>query len=285
MTIMNIFINITTEVLKKIFWTLTTNMGLIDEAKPIINMKSELIYKKIMLTRNKKNYAGIVTGELGKYLSEPILDIKGLAIRKSNIPKTLRDDFTNILQNDVLAPDHIDLRSIIAKYDAISRKIETSLKAGELIYSLPKNLELIEKYKNPDTIEAVRAMLIWNALEPDKQIVPPDKINMVKLNCFDSTDPRLETLKQTHPDKYDAIMKTVFNIGVTNPTIDVSRFGLACVAVPKDVETLPDYLIPFIDIKDMTNTNMTNGYIILESLGIYCQEVKTVKYKSNIISI
>lgn len=55
MTVMNIFINITTEILKNMFWLLTTNMGLIDRCKPIINMKSEFIYKRIMLTRNKKN--------------------------------------------------------------------------------------------------------------------------------------------------------------------------------------------------------------------------------------
>ena len=35
-------INIVTEALRRIFLTLTTNMGLIDEAKPIINMKQEL---------------------------------------------------------------------------------------------------------------------------------------------------------------------------------------------------------------------------------------------------
>jgi len=55
MTLTNIYINICTEVLKRIFWTLTTNMGLIDEAKPIINMKQEFLYKRILLTNNKKN--------------------------------------------------------------------------------------------------------------------------------------------------------------------------------------------------------------------------------------
>lgn len=42
MTIFNIFMNIITDVLKKLFWTLTNNMNIIDNAKPIINMKPEL---------------------------------------------------------------------------------------------------------------------------------------------------------------------------------------------------------------------------------------------------
>ena len=61
MTVMNIFINITTDVLKKTFWTLTTNMGLIDRCKPIINRKSEFIYKRLMLTRNKKSLKNCIT--------------------------------------------------------------------------------------------------------------------------------------------------------------------------------------------------------------------------------
>lgn len=40
-TIINIIIDITTEALKNTFWALTTNMGLVERAKPLINMKQE----------------------------------------------------------------------------------------------------------------------------------------------------------------------------------------------------------------------------------------------------
>ena len=53
--IMNVLIHVTTGALGRIFWTLTTNMGLIEKAKPIINMKQEFGYQRILLTRNKKN--------------------------------------------------------------------------------------------------------------------------------------------------------------------------------------------------------------------------------------
>ena len=53
--IVNIIIKITTGALGRIFWTLTTNMGVIEKAKPIINMKQEFLYKRIMLTNNKKS--------------------------------------------------------------------------------------------------------------------------------------------------------------------------------------------------------------------------------------
>lgn len=285
MTVMNIYVNIVTEALRRTFWTLTENMNLLDKAKPLINMKSEFTYKRILLTRNKKSYAGIITAELGKLLSRPVLDMKGLSIRKTNVPKTLRKQFTKILKEDILEAPKINLKSIIDKYDDLGEQIETSLKNSSTEYLLPKNLELIESYKTPDTIEAVRAALIWNALEPENQIIPPEKINLVKLNCTNENDPRLLALQQTHPDKYKAIMERVFNHNTSSNKIDISRFGLSCIAIPKSVEKIPEYLLPFIDYQTMVNNNMTNGYIILESLGIWCQDVLTTKYKSNIVEI
>lgn len=208
-----------------------------------------------------------------------------LSIKKSNVPKKLRKEFTKILKEDILESEKIDLKNILTKYDNIGSAIENSIKTGSIEYTLPKNVELITNYKAPDTIEPVRAVLTWNALEPENQIVPPEKINMLKLNCFTPDDPRLIELSKTHPDKCEAILKTVFNIGITKQQLDFSRFGFSAIAIPKGLSKIPEYLIPFIDFKNMVNTNMTNGYILLESLGIYVEDVNTVKYKSNIIRI
>lgn len=238
-----------------------------------------------MLTRNKKSYAGIITAELGHQLPKPVLDMKGLSIKKSSVPKPLRKAFTKILDEDVLKAEKINLKNIMIKYDDLEESIENSLKQGLTEYLLPKNLELISSYKAPDNIDAVRGTIIWNDLEPDNQIVPPEKIDLLKLNCTGEDDPRLLALKQTHPDKYNTIMKTVFNHGATTAKLDISRFGFSCIAIPKGTDRVPDYLLPFIDTKTMVSDNMRNGYIILESLGVYTDEVKTTKYKSNIIEL
>jgi hypothetical protein len=285
MTVMNIFIDIITTVLEKIFWKLTGNMGIPEEHRKNIAMKSEFLYRRIMTTRNKKSYSGSIIGELGRLLSKPVLDIKGLSIRKTNVPKKLRKQFTEILTNDVLNAEKIDLKSIITKFDALGHQVEDSLRAGDIEYSLPKSLEQFTNYKDPSTLEPVRGTLIWNALEPEQQIVPPEKVNMLKIKAVDKNSKELLQLKQTHPDKYNTIMRVVFNEGVAEPKIDISRFGLSSIAIPKSVVKIPDYLLPMIDYQSMVNNNMTNGYIILESLGIYTEEVKTTKYKSNIIEL
>jgi hypothetical protein len=284
MSLMNVFISIITEALEDTFWKLTGNMGLTDDFKPIISMKNEFLFKKLLLTRNKKSYAGLIVAELGKLLSRPIPDMKGLSIKKSSVAKTLRKKFNDILVQDVLNSEEVDLKKIINKFDELGIQIEESLKRGEILYSLPKNVEQIEGYKDPSMQEPVRGVLVWNALEPEFQINPPEKINIIKLRAFDKDCKEFQDLKVSHPDKYNAIMDVVFNQSGTNK-IDISRFGLSVVAIPKSVEKIPSYLLPMIDYQSIVNNNMTNGYIILESLGIFTEEVKTTKYKSNIIEI
>jgi hypothetical protein len=232
-------------------------------------------------------YAGIITSELGKTLKRPVSDIKGLSIRKSSVAKVLRKKFTEILEEDVLKAEKVNLSKIIKKFDELGLEVEQSLKKGETSYLLPKNIENIDGYKDPSMQEPVRGVLVWNALEPESQIVPPEKIDMIKMKVFDRNDPELQKLRTTHPDKYNALMKVVFNEGATmnKGHIDISRFGFSVIAIPKSVDRIPAYLLPMIDYQSMVNNNMTNGYIILESLGIYTEEVKTTKYKSNIIEI
>lgn len=208
-----------------------------------------------------------------------------LSIKKSTIPKKLRKEFTKILEEDILKAETLNLKNILDKYDSLEIEIENSLKSKSTEYLLPKNIEVISSYKTPDQIEAVRGVLVWNALEPDNQIIPPEKLDLLKLNCVNENDPRLLELKKLYPDKYATIMKVVFNNNTTKQNIDISRFGFTCIALPKGLEKIPDYLVPFIDYKSMVNNNMTNGYIILESIGVFTDNVKTVKYKSNIIEI
>jgi len=211
--------------------------------------------------------------------------MKGLSIRKTTVAKGLRKDFTEILEEDILKEKKINLAKVISRYDDLSEKIKESLMSGSIEYLIPKSVDPAENYKIPEQQDGIRAVMIWNALEPEDEIVPPTKINFVKLKCTGPDDPKLLDLKQQYPDKYDALMKVVFNYGVETPKLDISKYGFTCVAIPKGRETIPEYLKPFIDYPVMEANNMRNGYILLESLGIYVEDVKTVKYKSNIIQI
>jgi hypothetical protein len=282
-----LFIDITTEVLKRTFWTMTTNMGLDDEYKEIVNMKSEFIYRRMMLTGNKKNYAGLIDATEGN-IHEPYLDMKGLPIKKSNVPKKLRKLFSDILKKDILTDEKINVRKIIDKYDDIKKMIRDSLLEGKPEFTLPKSCSLIEEYKNPYTQQQVRGVIIWNALEPDDTIVLPEKINLLKLKTSNKDHKLLEELKESHPDKYKIIMDIVFEENIEeDKRTDMPRHGFSVLALPKSLEKIPEYIVPLIDVEDMVDTNTKSGLVLLESLGIklYNNSSKNQKYSTNIITL
>lgn len=308
--VMNLFIDLSTEALRRIFWVFTTNLGIEDDYKPIINMKNEFVYSKLLTTKNKKHYAGLLLAELGKRINKPAearMDIKGLPIRKSSVPKNLREEFTNYLLNDILVPETLSMRNVVQKYNQIVNLVRQSLSNRETTYLIPGKVEIVENYKFPERIQQVRGMIAWNALEPDNVITPPENINLIKLKTGIYTPriigkknqpdesvadyyQRLEEfllkteeykfLKENYPDKFDIIMKVVYSKGKKNG-IDFSDKGFAVIAIPKETE-IPEYLVPLIDYTSMVEANTKAGTTLIGSLGIYCTNNNK---KSNIIKL
>lgn len=288
--IINLLIAIITEALDNIFKTFTANCGLPEEYRSIINMKNEFVYSKLITTRNKKNYAGWLNMELGKIIpgndAKEHLDIKGLAIRKSTISKTLRKEFQKFLVDDILKPEQINLVKVMESYNTISDLIESSLKRGSTEFLIPKSLAEYNSYKFPNRIEAVRGTIVWNAIEPDKVIIPPEKILTVKINGEALTSKGFEKIKEINPEKYELIKNTVFTSSDAGD-LDLSKFGFNVLSIPMDEVKVPDYILPAINYESMINANLKAANILLESLGIYCTDDNTTKtnYKSNIIEL
>ena len=180
------------------------------------------------------------------------------------------------------------------------------MRNGSTEYAIPGNCEIFENYSNPEQMRAVRGITVWNALEMENQIIPPDKVNILDLNekLFEPfrkldhlenmsmllNDPdvsqELKDLIIKYPEKAKIIAKVAYNVDNSDANaLDISKFGMGCLAIPKGDEKSPEYILPFIDYTGMVNKSMTNGYILLESIGIYISDVSLTKYKSNIIQI
>lgn len=235
------------------------------------------------------------------------MDIKGLPIRKSVVPKNLREEFTNYLLNEILVPETISMKNIVQKYDNIVNSVKHSLEEGETTYLIPAKVEVVENYKFPERMQQVRGMIVWNALEPDNVIIPPENINLIKLktgiyterivgkkNTPDETleeyyirlenfllqTPEYKFLKDNHPDKFEIIMKVVYGKNKKSG-IDFADKGFAVIAIPKETP-IPEYIRPLVDYSTMVESNTAAGTTLIGSLGIYCTKGKK---KSNIIRL
>ena len=279
--LINIFMDIFCVVMDKIYDLFGDSAGLTEKDRKNIFMKNEFVYKRIMVTENKKSYAGLVTAENGIILKNPVIDIKGLSIKKSTSAKKIRDTFTDILEHDILGSEKIDVSAILKKYSDLEEDIKSSLARGELVYAIPKSISSPEEYKNPDRIDGFRGTVVWNELYPEEKIVTPDRAYLVKLNSFTKMKPILYTQYKHECDVIQHILDNGVNVGKTK--VDIKKFDCDVICIPISRDTMPEFFTHLINYNDMVATNMSNGMVLLKQLGIFVSNKNNTQKKSNII--
>lgn len=167
-------------VIREVYEKMTREMNVPEDKRPIINMKNEFFYKRLMTTRNKKSYAGLLIMQEGNMYDNPEIDVKGLAIRKVSVNAKVRKYFTELLENRILSSDNIDLGTIYGSFMSLQNEISNSLKNGEIEYLSPGKANEIESYATPYQMQPVRGAIAWNALYPHNEIVlPADRKSVV----------------------------------------------------------------------------------------------------------
>ena len=242
----------------------------------------------MLITKNKKSYAGWLKSKLGKIIKgddiDSHLDMKGMSIKKTTVTKTMREELQNLLVEDILKKDNISLPEIMNKYDQISEMAEKELKSGNPEYCIPKQINMLDNYTDPYKQDVVRGVTMWNLFEPDAKIIPPEKVYLLKLKVRTNfNDPDFQKWKEKYPDKFKIVYKTVFDVREGEETFRMKKFGFDIIAIPYDSEKIPEYLLSLIDIDEMINMQIRNVNLILEALGIYCNEKDDTA--SNIIEI
>jgi hypothetical protein len=264
------------KVIERTYWNLTKELNIPADKRPIINMKNEFFYKRLMTTRNKKSYAGILIMQEGHLFEKPKLDIKGLAIRKVSVNANVREYFTDMLKTHILESEKINLGRIFGSFAKLEREISDSLKSGNVLYSLPAKVNEMESYKNPYQIQSLRGAIIWNELFPDQEIVLPTKVNLLKLN-INSLEDLANPSNSIPMREYEIIKRTIYD------NKDLSKYGFKVLAMPKSVKNVPDWLVRFIDTETMVNDHVKSGIILLESLGFKTLDILNSQFPTNIL--
>jgi hypothetical protein len=270
----NIATYILANVIEQAYWKLTTELNIPADKRTIINMKNEFFYKRLMTTRNKKAYGGVLIMQEGHMFEKPKMDVKGLAIRKVSVNAHVREYFTKMLKDEILTSEDINLGKVFGIFMKLQKDIENSLRSGEVTYSQPAKVNELESYANPYRMQSLRGAIIWNALFPDQEIVLPTKVNLIKL-----TASNLEDIANKIPmEDYEIIKRTIFD----NP--ELAKYGFTILSMPKSAKSIPDWLTPYIDIDTMVNDHVKSGIIMLESLGFKTLDILDSQFPTNVLN-
>ena len=253
------------------------NSHSVDKNRPdcLLILKNEFYFERVLNTDNKKNYADIQRLQEGNIVpDENALDVKGLPMTKSTLPKKTVKALKRVLREKILAPEVINQIDVLKAIKIVEKDIYESLLNGSKEYYMPVKIKSTAGYENPMRIYGYKAAYAYNALRLDgMEAIDLDSRNSVDIMKVDITTKNIEHLAQENPILYEKLTKLL-----SEPEFDGE---LSMIAIPLN-EPVPEWAKQFIDFATIINNNVSN--FPLESIGLF-RNNKSIVNDSNILKI
>lgn len=277
----NLLIFVITDVIANTLDVFLEHSNVQPEYRTKTGMKNEFYYKSILLTPAKKHYMGAQLIQEGVVFKKPELDIKGMDFKKpSYASEETRNVITKMLYDEILCKDgDIDIGRILKIMSKFEKKIEKSIYNSEFTYLKSANVKTESSYSDPLSTGPYKAVYTWNYIHPENLIELPTTVYLLKLDIKKEQD--IIQLKQTYPEIYDKLcyLLKYYSKGKTTAS------GIKNIAIPKDA-TIPDWVLPYINMDEIKSNNTKLAFPILNSLGIKTiHKVSSTPYYSNIIRL
>lgn len=246
-----------------------------ENRKCLLVLKNEFLFRRILNTDGKKNYANIQEVQEGNMVpKDKSLHVMGMPIDKSTLQKSTRERLKRILYEDILTATNIDQVKVLKSIAIFEKEIYNNLASGNKEYYKPVSIKSLASYDNPMRIVGIKAAIVYNALrDPGQEAIDLEKRNSIDIVKVDINMKNIEPLKTTDEERY---LKLVDLMKIKEFELGITGFGL-----PLN-ETVPKWLIPFIDYTSIINDNVKN--FPFESIGISRFENANVNY-TNILKL
>ena len=251
----------------------TQNSNSYDPTKKcLLIMKNEFLFKRVLITLAKKNYASIQELQEGKFLNG-WLDIKGLPIAKSTLNDKTQEKLQEILYEDILMADDIDQLRVLKDLAKVEKEIFNSLMSKNKEYYKPVTIKSMNSYEDPFRISGIKASYVWNRIRDEGvEAIDLEARNSIDIVKVDITPKNVNKLKEINLEAYEKVISLLNEKPFEK--------GITAIAVPKNAE-LPDWALEFINYPIIINDNLKN--FPLESIGLY--KMNDTNNYSNILKI
>lgn len=300
------------------FGILTANMNVDPKIGKRLNMKSEVLYSRIVFVDVKKRYLGKMKLKEGNVVPpSKQADFKGFEFMKSTTKPFVKEFYIKLSMEKILTPSQIDPRDVLRSIMLFERQIRDDLDNGETKYYRQANIKRAEDYgARAFSMQGIKAVTLWNAMCPDYQIQLPSDVDLVPMrwdekrktrtdpkvikpdyvDCGtaiskgqevhiyqDNDTPALRELKEKFPDAYEALNTKIFH----NENPDIRKMGIKWLAKPKNPNIpIPDWYYDFIDKDSIIDDTLKLYYPVLKSIGVNISETSSTKsHYTNMVSL
>ena len=267
---------------------LTAHLQVPEDRRWLINYKSEFVIARMMLTGGKKHYAALNTHQEGVFLPKGgKIDIKGLALKKTNVAPSTGKFFMKSIEDRVLRPPAVDRAALIRDVVDLEKRVRASLAAGDTEYTTPAVLGRLESYANQWAMPVVRGAAAWNAAVPETPVRAGDRVNLFRLRIgTDAAELAGEIARwpEGSPEAA-ALLALVDNFFGPGAPEGLVTNGLNWLAVPKGVARLPAWAVSLTDADAAAQANVAPIFPVLEAVGIKLLRLPTPETYSNVLPL
>jgi hypothetical protein len=275
--------NIVANMIQDVLDAVTSGLNVSEDYQPDINMKSEFLFKRVDMTKNKKNYSAVIMVREGNILSpenpERVL-IKGLPIRKVSTNKLTRNYFTDVLKEEFLFSEEINPKVILNKFLGFENIVYESLtNQRSTEFLVPGKFTNFSVYKNPFSSSVAKAVILWNYMYPSEKIMPYSKVNMLPIVNIQNSDD-LDIIGEEFVEERERILP-IFE----KESKYFEKSGSHFIAIPKKRKEIPPSLVKLIDTNKIVEDNTKAAYPLMESIGFQMLPCGNSKVISTFINL
>lgn len=259
----------------------SANMGVRLDKMRLLAMKNEYYFPVLALMLRSKHYFAERAAQEGVMFEVPKLEVKGVGLRDSKVPKRINDKakalMTNII-NVIQGEATLNMTETLRGIGDIEREIVSSIRQGDYDFLTTGQVKSASSYKQAEEAPAYKQYLLWaEVFEPafGKVASPPYTVVKASLKAKNRTELTqwCDAMKdQALADRLRLYLKANAKTNMTTlmiPAAIVENSGI------------PDDIIAGIDIRKMVFNCMGTFYTVLEALGCFFVDKRITRLVSD----
>ena len=218
----------------------------------------------------KKMYASSMFVQEGSPRDIHDIAVSGLSFKKRDSAEFLEPIMVDLYDRFILTPDHVSVKGIMDEYYALREKLKNELDSNPGYYQVLGLKDVTAYDPNKILPEQMRGALVWNEIMPDEQLMPMDRVIVVRLS-FE----KMQQHVSDDPKIAEVLRMTLIN----NEKMKDTPF----ICLPEHYKEIPEWIRPIIDKDGMVDKLLTPFKQMLSLFDIMVADTKAGAVASRMI--
>jgi hypothetical protein len=272
----NIIMYILYIAIHKTYDTLTGNFNIAPEYRKRITIKNEFLMDRYIAFDMQKNYAYRNIVNEGHILDPPEFEVKGgnlnAKAKNRDVTKRIKEIVEHVtMDDDVIYPENLLKQMYIFRDEIIE-----SLKSGKTQYLHPVKINNPERYERPYSQYTIRALEAYRIAFDDKSITVPGTFYIIDIKNMEKLE-GMTNLQTSFSSIYNKLKDGYF------ANKELSKGGITYMALPMNFETIPEWIMPHVNIDLIWRKHLNPLIALLPSVGIRQDRIKGKSYYSTVL--